>query len=79
VIKLSFNNAYIRRVDKLEAELLLVVMDHFRRFPDVQMRFLIPDSPTKAQFQKPKVGQVKNATTTNKPNLESVGVQRDVS
>jgi len=51
VIKLTSNNAYIRRVDKPEAELLLVAMDYLRRCPnEISDTFWPPDFPgTKAQ------------------------------
>jgi len=78
VIKLTSNNAYIRRVDKLEAELLLVTMDCLRRCPnEISDTFWPPDSPgTKVPVQKPKEGQVKNTTTSNKPNPKNVGGQK---
>ena len=53
VVKLMPNNAYIKRVDKPEAEPLLVAVDRLRRCPDeIPDTFWPPDSPRRKQANK---------------------------
>ena len=53
VMKLTPNNAHIRRVDKQEDELLLVAIDRLRRCPDeIVDTFYPPDRPATTRSQK---------------------------
>ena len=73
VIKLTPNNAHIRRVDKPEEELLLVAVDRLRRCPqEISDTFWPPDSPRK----NTQTQTLKKLTTTNKPKVKNVGGQK---
>ena len=73
VIKLTSNNAHIRRVDRPEDDLLLVAMDRLKRCPDeVCDTFLPPDRPTRNQITETSAEDIQLKRGGNVTLTESI-------
>ena len=60
IIKLTPNNAHIRRVDRPESELFLVALDRLKMYPDeVSDTFWPPDHPTMNRTTSQKKRQLR--------------------